>query len=129
MSNKIIHRKKFQDGRMTPEEFHQTYAFKPGDKCSVCGGHPLIRIHSYGDCKTMMARDPALTVLKNERPDLFEDMILKSAWGPLFRISEAFACKSCAPEAEKAAAKHPDWVYVWIEKGPSPDKIVVGFGS
>jgi len=114
---------------MTPQEFHQTYAFKPGDKCNGCGGRPLIRIHSYGDCKIMMDRDPALTVLKNERPDLFEDMILKSAWGPMFRIAEAFACKSCAPEAERAAAKHPDWVYVWVDRGPDPDKIVIGLGT
>lgn len=129
MNNKINHRKKFQDGLITPQEFHQKYAFRPTDKCMVCEAPPLIRIHTYGEYKTMMEKDPALTVLKNENPEKFYDMIMHSKWGPLFRISEAFACKSCAPAAEKAAAKHPDWVYVWIDRGPSPDKLVFGPGT
>lgn len=129
MSNKIIHRKKFQDGTIDPITFHQKYAFKPGDKCIGCGAPPLIRIHTYGDYKVMMEKDPALTVLKNEKPELFYDMIMQSKWGPMFRISEAFACKSCSPWAEKAAAKHPDWVYVFIDRGPDPDKLVFGPGT
>jgi len=38
-----------------------------------------------------------------------------------------YACQTHASEMERAAAKHPDWVYVSFDRAPNPtNRVVVG---
>ncbi len=46
-------------------------------------------------------------------------------WGEMVRISEVYACRGCRKDAERAAAKAPDWAFVEIEDALPKTKIVV----
>ncbi|TXH57455.1 MAG: hypothetical protein E6Q97_04440 [Desulfurellales bacterium] len=124
--SKVIHRKKFQDGRETPQEMHSRLAFPVGAKCSGCGGPPLIKIRSFAEEDELLKRDPRLKILQLVNPENYASMRLKTKMGYYLRLGEVYACSRCGPEAERAAAKHPSWVFCDIDRGPNPLKIVIG---
>ena len=125
----VLHRKKFMNGEMTPQEMHSKYAFPVGAKCAGCGGPPLVTIRSFAEEAEMLKRDPRLKVLQLVEPEKYGSIPLGTKMGAYLRISEVFACASCAPDAERAAAKHPSWCFVDINRGPAEMRIVVGPGT
>lgn len=129
MSNKTLHRTKFANGLMTPQEMHSKYAFPVGAKCVGCGGPPLVTIRSFAEEAEMLKRDPRLKLLQLVEPEKYGAMRLRTKMGAYLRIAEVYACVRCAPEAERAAAKHPSWCFCDINRGPAEMKIVVGPGS
>lgn len=46
--------------------------------------------------------------------------------GPSLIAGRVFACANCAGAAERAAAQGPSTARVFIDRGPGPDKTVVG---
>lgn len=123
-------RKKFMDGQMTPEELHMEMGLPPGARCSLCGRPPLVKYLSYAEEAEMLKRDPRLAICRQYDPQTYAAMLHKTRKGERYiKLSMAFACKQCTPEADKAAAKHPDWVVVIIDRGPGVDKIVTGPGT
>jgi len=122
-------RKKFMDGRMTPQEAHSKWGFPVGAKCEFCGGPPLISVRSFAEEGEMLKRDPMLKILQLVEPDKYQSMQLKTKQGTYLRIACAYACQSCRGAAERAAARHPSWMFVDIDLGPDPLKIVIGPGS
>jgi hypothetical protein len=54
--------------------------------------------------------------------------VIPTKYGAMVLISDAYACDHCKKDLEKAAAKHPSWCIVEIDRGPK-DKIQVGAGS
>lgn len=127
MSTRI--RTKFMDGRMTPQEAHSKWGFPVGAKCAYCSKPPLISIRSFAEESEMLKRDPMLKVLQMVEPEKYLSMRLKTKMGNYLRVAVAYACQECSREAEKAAAKHPSWMFVDIDRGPSVMKIVIGPGS
>lgn len=125
-TGKIIHRKQFMDGRATPQEVHSRYAFPLGAKCVGCGGPPLTTIRSFAEEAEMLKRDPRLKILQLADPDKYGSMQLRTKMGKYLRIAEVYACPQCTPEAERAAARHPSWVFVEIDRGPEQVRLVVG---
>lgn len=125
-----IHRKlkRFADGKETPFEMHQRLAWA-GKRCTTCGGAPVIRIKTF-----MKAEDFTSQV----EPGIMA-MIAKSCggklptvptkYGPIVRIGDAFACRACQRDAERAAAHLPGYVITEIDRGPADIKIRVGAGD
>jgi hypothetical protein len=108
---------------------HSQFAFKPWEKCLVCGGPPLVTLTVFGEEKEMWKKDPMLRVLMTTDPLQYQQMRLVTKSGPYLRISRTIACLQCAPAAEKAAAHHPSWVFCDIDRGPAVLPIQVGYGS
>jgi len=122
-------RKKFLDGRMTPQEAHSKWGFPVGAKCVTCGKPPLVSIRSFAEEGEMLKRDPMLKILQAAEPVKYQEMQLRTKQGTYLRIACVYACAQCASAAEKAAARHPSWMFVDIDRGPLPTKIVIGPGS
>ncbi len=127
--SKIIHRDRFMGGRMTAEELHREMSFPVGSTCRGCGRAPTIAIRSFAEEKEMLSRDPGLKVLAMTDPDTYGKMLVKTKAGRFIKLGEVYSCTSCAPEAEKAAAKHPSWCFVEVDRGPGPDRIMIGAGG
>lgn len=128
--NKNIHGlKKFDNGRRTPQEMHSQYAFRPGEVCAVCGAPPLTTITSFGEEKEMIKRDNRLLLLRMANPESYAAMRVETRMGPYLRIGRVVACVQCTPALEKAAAKHPSWAFVEIDRGPPIINPQVGYGS
>jgi len=118
-------KKKFMDGRMSPEDVHQRLAFKPGSRCLYCSKPPMTRATVLAPLDEVKKRDPSIQDLSLARPDLFLAMLVQTKHGPHVRISEVYSCKECTPALEKAVAKHPSWCIVDFDRGPGADRIVV----
>lgn len=125
--SRIIHTRKFMQGSCTPEELHQELSFPPGSKCKLCGRPPMIAIRSFAEEKEMLNRDPNLIVLAKTDPTKYASMTITTRSGRYLRLGEVFACRSCAPQAEREAAHHPSWCFVDVDRGPGPDVIVSGW--
>lgn len=122
-------RKKFMDGNMTPQEAHSKWGFPAGARCAICKRPPLISIRTFAEEGEMLKRDPMLKVLRSADPEKYLSMRLQTKSGPYLRISCVYACGQCSPTAEKAAARHPSWMFVDVDRGPDVMKIVIGPGS
>jgi len=126
---KNIHIEKFMGGRMTPRDVHAQLAFPFGSKCKYCSNPPAAKLTSFAEEAEMLKRDPALKIHAKAEPDKYSQMRVKFKPGWFLRINSVYACRSCLPGAEKAAAKLPSWVYVDIDRGPAELPIVSGYGS
>lgn len=125
-----IRRKKFMDGRYTPEELHQKYAFPPNQKC-MCGSRPLVRAIVMMELKEAIKMSPEIEVAQFTHPSLFMQSVVaihpsgpNSMPVPYFRVSVTYACKRCRPEMEKALAKMPSHCIVEIGEAPKNEKII-----
>lgn len=121
--------KKFDNGQRTPQEMHSQYAFRPGEVCAGCGRPPLISITSFGEEAEMLKRDNRLLILRAANPESYAAMRIVTRMGPYLRIGRVLACRECGPALEKAAAKHPSWTFVEIDRGPQVINPQVGYGS
>ena len=45
---------------------------------------------------------------------------------PHVRMTTAYACRACTPAMERVLARGPSWAVVEINRGPGPDRPVVG---
>ena len=122
-------RNKFMGGQMTPEEFHNSVAFPVGAACAICGAPPATQYTSFGEESELLKRIPALAILKTSDPERYQSIRLVIKEGAYLRTGISYSCKQCEKTADQAAAKHPTWAFVRIDRGPSPDKIVVGPGT
>jgi hypothetical protein len=128
----IVHREKFQGGRMTPQEFHQRYAFARGAKCHVCTRRPLTTARTYIPLEDLHKQDPeGLGALLVQSPDKLQGMMetfRDASNNPVqyVRISTTYACRQHRKELEIAAAKGPSWAVVEFNHGPGEDRIIVG---
>jgi hypothetical protein len=108
--------KQFMGGKMTPMEAHRKYAWG-GRRCQ-CGRAPSVRIISLCTEEEFRKRaDPrvlAAILMDNEGTLPTQP----TTYGPIVRLGDSLACKSCSREAERAAAKLPDWVLVEFDRGP-----------
>jgi hypothetical protein len=124
----VIHRKKFDGGRRTPEEVHAQLAFPPGSKCSGCGRPPLTRAIVMMELNEAL-KNPDVDAIRVFRPAEFVKMLIqiKGSDGlprTYLRASVAFACKACTPAMEKQLAKAPSHCIVEFNRGPGTERVV-----
>lgn len=119
----VVHIKKFADGRMTPEEMHCQVVFA-GEKCGGCGALPRIRVSIFMPQDEVLKRHPQIAALALHDPAKLRKMTVRNAHGTYFKVSESFACKSCQPALERAAAKAPSYAMVDIFRPPPDIKII-----
>lgn len=130
-------RRKFMDGRMTPQEAHRKYAFG-GHRCTGCKTQPAVmRIRVLMPLEEAMAAAPefmaALAISNRENPGQVPTTQLKESASdfkgkPYFRASQTFWCRDCRKDAQIAAARGaPSWAVVEIDDGHK-DTIQVGYG-
>ena len=124
--------RKLFGGRMTAEEAHAVGAFPPEARCQGCGAAKglYLRAISFAPLDEVRRRDPMVEALMAYDPEKFLTMVtqLRGADGkPVahLRVATIYACKPCAPAAERAIAKGPSWIVVDIAK-PKPDRYVSG---
>jgi hypothetical protein len=97
-----------------------------GAKCGVCSKLAMTRATSWVQLVDAFKVDPMLRVkyMKGELQPLMHKA-RDGKW--LVKWAVAYACQSHSSEMERAAAKHPDWVYVSFDRAPNPkNRVVVG---
>lgn len=106
------------------EKLHVATAFG-GAKC-YCGKHAMVRATSWVGLQDALTQRPELVVkyYKGELAPLMHQA-RDGKW--LVKWSVVYACQTHSSEMERAAAKHPDWVYVSFDRAPNPtNRVVVG---
>lgn len=120
------HFRKFMDGRYTPQEVHRALAFR---KPCLCGQPAAIRILALGDKKELVQKYPDFLGFLAAQHEEGKVPIVRTRWGEMIKVGEVWACDTCKHDAEKAAAKHPSWVHVWIDRGIEAEKTQVQVGG
>lgn len=127
-----VHRTQLFGGRSTAEEVHAKMAFPAHAKC-VCGRRPEVRAITLAPLDEARRHFPDVDRLAEYAPQellmrtvAIRESPMVKAGKPYVRLGVAYACKSCAPTMERALAKLPSWVIVEINRGPGPERPVVG---
>jgi hypothetical protein len=124
------HRRKLFNGKTTAEEFHRKHAFRPGERCTGCGGPPAITVRVFLPLDEIVKRQgEAIGRLLITKPDAFVGLCIETIHGVYVRASQVHACTVCAPALERQAAKAPSWALVEINRGPGPDKPLISVSA
>jgi hypothetical protein len=123
---KIIHRTQFDGGRSTPEEYHQRHAFKPGQKCSGCPRRPVATLRVLLPIEELIKVDAeGVGRMIVEAPRELDALCSHLTDGVYIRTTTVYACRSCLPAAERAAARGaPSWAIVEISRGPGTTNLI-----
>ena len=127
MATKILTKKKFMDGKMTPMQLHAMVAWA-GRHCEGCGSSKVaLRIKILAPLAEVTRRNPELI----QRFALSETALVgllsacvQTKNGPYVMVSDPCACQSCKRDLERAAAKAPSWCIVEFDRGPSENLLV-----
>lgn len=123
------HRKRFDGGRMSVEEYHSTYAFGPNAKCAMCHVYrPMTRFVVMIPYDELKRRDKDFALLEMMDPGRIAAMMVPLKHGMHVRVSTQDVCAGCTPAAERVAARSPSWAVVNIIRAPK-STVMVGGGS
>lgn len=123
----VRHMRRLFGGTMTAEQYHAAALAAKGHRCMLCGGPPLITYRSMATHADLEREAPQyLVAIKESNPHGPYVPTFPSKYGRMVIISSAHACKLCEKRADHAAAQHPSWMTVEINRGPGADKPVVG---
>lgn len=114
----IIHRRKLFGGHATAEEVHQRAL---GQRCMACPAPALVTIRVFAPQSDLGVDQLAAISVQHDGMV----PVVKTQSGAYVRVSTVYACKRCAPTAERAASKHPSAWFVEIDRGPGVDKPTV----
>jgi hypothetical protein len=113
----VIHMKKFDGGRRTPDEMHRQEAYGPKAKCAMCKGKPAIRIRVLMQLAELVARSPEYVAgIVASNPEGPFVPTIPTTYGPMVKVSDVFFCDICKTDGEKEAAKGPSWAIVEIDR-------------
>lgn len=115
----VVHIKKFDKGRSTPDEMHRRYALGIGKKvCKTCGNPKLaIRIRVLVQLAELVKRNPDFVAgIMASNPNGVEVPTIRTKYGPMVRVTDEAFCDNCKVGAERAAAKGPSWAIVEIDR-------------
>lgn len=124
---KVIHLKRFDNGNMTPAEYHSKHAFPKGARCCVCPRRPSMTIRVFMPLDELVKRDAEFIgrMVMND-PEALDKLCVHLTDGVYVRVSSILVCHECSPAAERAAAKGaPSWAYVEVAHGPDAPKLIV----
>jgi hypothetical protein len=103
------------------EKAHAAFAFDAGARCACCGRAPYVRAIVMAPFDE--ARKRGLLFGLTDQQVMALLVRLKSGTDPkgevFVRLTTSYACQACAPDFERAAAKHPSWAVVEINRGPT----------
>jgi hypothetical protein len=125
----VLHRKKFMDGKETPNEVSRRLGI--AKRCSVCGGPGAIRIRVFMPYDEAMKRAPDLmAAIMVSNPDGLKvpTVTFKDGTTPreFIKASDNAFCDNCKVEAERVAGQSaPSWAVVEIDRGVK-DTVQVG---
>lgn len=124
-----IHIKRFMGGRKTPQQAHREMTYQ-GKRCTGCKGPPAIRIcvfYPVAEVSRALVNMLALQAKAAGEPPPFIRFNERYGNQPFLMVSDVYACETCAPTAERAAARGPSYAVVHIDRGPDPtNKVVFG---
>lgn len=133
---KVIHRKKFMGGQMTPQEAHQKWGI--GRACRNCKAPGTCRIKVFMPVDEAMRRAPNLVAaIMVANPDgagklptvRFKESSSDLVGKDYLKASDTTWCDNCKVEARLEAARSaPSWAVVEIDDGKK-DTIKVGYGD
>lgn len=123
--NPIIHRDKLFGGQVTAEELHAKLAWG-GANCSACPSPAAMRVQIFVALRDMSANLRRAVEIQVALGNIHT---VPTALGPAVRTSYQFACHRCSPALERAAARGPSYAIVDIDRGPGPDRILVGVAA
>lgn len=113
----IIHRKKFDGGNRSPNDFHREFAYGPRKRCAICNGKPAIRIRVLMPLEELMKRSPDYVFeIMRSNPKGPYVPTLATTYGPLVKVSDVCFCDICKVDGEREAAKGPSWAIVEIDR-------------
>ncbi len=117
MTNKVLHIKKFDGGRSTPDEFHRKNGMSRR-KCATCSSSKLaIRIKVLVPHDELVRRNPDfVAMIITANPDGPFVPTIDTKYGKMVRVSDVSFCDHCRVGAEREAARGPSWALVEIEK-------------
>jgi len=119
-----IHRKKLFNGMTTAEELHRAFAIR--QRCLQCKSPAAIKIRVWVEVNDLEQKQPwVAAAIKNANPNGPYIPTTAMTYGQMVLVSEVAACERCQADAEKQAAKAPDWAFVEIDRGPGKDNTVV----
>lgn len=124
----VLHRKRFMDGRETPNEVHRRLGI--AKKCIVCSRPGAIRIRVFMPLDEAMQRAPnMIAAIMASNPDgpKVPTVTFKDGSTPreFIKASDSAFCDFCKVEAERTAATAPSWAVVEIDRGIK-DTVQVG---
>lgn len=90
----------------------------PRARCLHCQGRPAVWIRTYYQLPDFLRVFGQVQSLLYAQKHGGKLPIMETIHGPMVFVSEVYACKSCGPAAEIAAAKHPSWALVEVRKAP-----------
>lgn len=111
--SKIIHLKKFDNGRRTPAEVHRELGI--AHQCSTCGDPAAMKAHFIAPEDEFKRREPGLYALAVAQLN-GGDPSFHTLYGKMIRIETVYACDLCKVGLKKYAAKKPDWVLVEFDE-------------
>lgn len=128
----IIHRKKFRDGRETPDDVEASVM--PRGAFCPCGARPHCVARVFMPLKDVVERQgEGVGRLLLTHPEKFERLCVDlgpERGGVFVRVSTAYSCRTHLPIMERTLArKTPSWCLVDIDRGPEvmvTKRVVVG---
>lgn len=112
----VIHRRKFMQGRMTPEELNTAVGIRK--PCHYCGRPGQMRIRTFMSEKDAMTYFPQVVAMMIASSGTGQLPTVPMTYGRMVRMTDLGVCLRCRPEAEKQAAKLPSKVLVEIVEPP-----------
>lgn len=126
MSNGPRHKRHFDGGRSSPQEYHAKHAFPANARCQGCTARPTARaitMAPFDEClrrmpelEPLLARDPQ-AILARTVP--IRESGLAEHPKPYLRLGIAYSCPRCLPALERTLARAPSWMIVEINRGPA----------
>lgn len=96
-------------------------------KCSHCGKLAVAILKAFVYTKDLAANPHIAAGLAQSYPDM-QVPVAQFKDGPAVRIALAHSCPSCLPGMERVFARHPDYVFVMIDRGPKASGASVSLG-
>lgn len=91
----------------------------------MCGSRETVaRIRSLASYDEMLKRAPDVLGALQAAAHEGGSIVIPTAYGPMVCVGDVLACHMCRAAAERAAAQHPSWMLVDIDRGPGPDRVV-----
>lgn len=114
----VVHIKKFDGGRRTPDEMHRQYTYR-GKRCRTCNSDkPAIRIRVLVELQELTKRNPEfVAMIMTSNPNGVAVPTIKTKYGAMVKVTDEVFCDNCKVGAERAAAKGPSWALVEIDRG------------
>ena len=113
------HKDKLFGGTTTAEQLHVDVLAKP---CSTCGKPASITYKSFAPLDYVLSNPQFSMQLAQQHEGSLP--VVDTKFGKFVRTGMSYACKGCERDSDKAAAKHPSWCFVEIDRGPGVDKVL-----